>query len=133
MSKLIVLLFFLISTPVLAIGETRTELELRVFDIVYAMGKPDHTTAFSQYLDGVNSYWFHKHVTIVCGIKTDYEICWMDITLEELQALKINLSSIVKLRRKLGMTPVVKEDALPLFSDAPTVEILDCVLYPDDC
>jgi len=125
MKKLIILLFLFISTPALALGVNKTKhnwIHIGVSDVVYALGKPDFTS--NQH----HAFWYNKYVLVACIIEADDgNECYMDITLKELQALKVNPSSIVKLRRKLGMINSVVE------VDAPTVEVLDCVLYPDDC
>ena len=78
MKKLIILLFLLISTPVLA-GDKHIEIDLQVSEIVFSMGKPDY-----QYQH--TAYWFDNWVMIVCEIKSDgADRCFMDKTLEELK------------------------------------------------
>ena len=116
MKKLIVLLFLFISIPALAFKTEHNWIHIGVSDVVYALGKPDFTSNHH------HAFWYHKYVFVGCIIKQNGNECYMDITLEELQALKVNTSSIVKLRRKLGMTPHVEVDILPLFSDGLLTE-----------
>ena len=81
MKKLIVLLFLFISMPTLA-GDTHTQLDINVSDIVYALGKPDFTSNHHY------AFWYHKYVFVVCEIAlAGRDGCYMDKTLEELKVI----------------------------------------------
>jgi hypothetical protein len=73
----------LISIPALA-GNKHIQLDIKVSDIVNALGKPDFTSNYH------HAFWYHKYVLVVCEIDLDdYDDCYMDKTLEELQALNV--------------------------------------------
>ena len=94
--------------------DEHTELNVNVSDIVASIGKPDYSYAVSvednffdakgilRKADVNNAYWFHEDVFIICKLDLyEYDVCYMDKTLEELKALNnIDIQMLVRFIEK---------------------------------